>query len=187
MAISFDTVRKHIVLDSSNESWSVIWSRWCDWHKDNRQWPLAFKLVGGISLGGGLYIPPYFFLLNGWRVRPMEANHDLVLTGNGFVDGGGVPVTNTLGVFRVNVNYTVPVQAQGISTSGGSSEAPSADVIASEVLARLASHLAKIEEAHRLLGLDAASPVVVTDTSRSTAGISQTFEDDGTSTTIRRA
>jgi hypothetical protein len=70
-------------------------------------------------LGGGLLIPPYYFLLNGWRVRPMESDHDLTITGNLFVDGGGIPVVRTLGAFQVNVNYTVPVQAQGISTSGG--------------------------------------------------------------------
>lgn len=130
MAIAFDTARKHIVLDSANESWANIWSRWIDWaaQPGNRQWPLAFNLVGGISLGGGLFIPPYFFLTNGWRVRPMEANHDLILTGNGFVEGGGTPVVPTLGVFRVNVQYTVPVQAQGISTSG--STGPTAAEIA---------------------------------------------------------
>jgi hypothetical protein len=51
----------------------------------------------------------------------MESNHNLNITGNLFVEGGGVPVVSTIGVFQVNVNYTVPVQAQGISTSGGSS------------------------------------------------------------------
>lgn len=137
MAITFDTVRKHIVLDSSNESWAVIWSRWIDWAAlpENRQWPLAFDLVGGISLGGGLFIPPYFFLKNGWLVRPMEANHDLILTGNGFVEGGGVPVAQTLGIFRVNVQYTVPVQAQGIATNGSTGATPTE--IANAVLASL--------------------------------------------------
>ena len=49
----------------------------------------------------------------------MESNHNLTITGNLFVDGGGVPVVSTLGTFQVNVNYTVPVQAQGIATGGG--------------------------------------------------------------------
>lgn len=133
MAITFDTVRKHIVLDSAAHSAAEIWSRWVDWHADNSQWPLAFMLVGGIALGGGLFIPPYFFLLNGWRVRPMEASHNLTITGNLFVDGGGVPVVSTLGTYQVNVNYTVPVQAQGIATSGSSG--PTAAEIAAAILA----------------------------------------------------
>jgi hypothetical protein len=119
MAITFDGLNKRIILDSTNVTAAQIWSDWVDWHKNNTNWPLAFRQVGGDDLGGGLYIPPYFFLLNSWRVRPMEANHTLVITGNLFVDGGGVPVVNTLGVYQVNVNYTVPVQAQGIATGGG--------------------------------------------------------------------
>ena len=41
----------------------------------------------------------------------------------------------TLGTYQVNVNYTVPVQAQGISTSG--STGPSAAEIAAAVVAAL--------------------------------------------------
>lgn len=119
MAITIDGATKRIILDSTSVSAAEIWSRWVDWHAaGNTQWPLAFKLVGGDALGGGLFIPPYFFLLNGWRVRPMESSHNLTITGNLFVDGGGVPVVSTLGTYQVNVNYTVPVQAQGISTGG---------------------------------------------------------------------
>lgn len=71
------------------------------------------------------------FLLNGWRVRPLEASQTVIITGNLFVDGGGVPVVATLGNFNVSVQYTVPVQAQGISTSG--STGPSASDIAAAV------------------------------------------------------
>lgn len=133
MAISLDGATKRIILDSTSVTAAEIWSRWVDWHPENTEWPLAFSLVGGIALGGGLFIPPYFFLLNGWRVRPMESSHNLTITGNLFVDGGGVPVVSTLGTYQVNVNYTVPVQAQGISTSGGSG--PSAAEIATAVWA----------------------------------------------------
>ena len=121
MALAFDGSTKIITLDDASVTAAEIWSRWADWHgaSDNARWPLAFRQVGGDDLGGGLSIPPYYFLLNGWRVRPMESSHNLTITGNLFVDGGGVPVTSTIGTFQVNVNYTVPVQAQGISTSGG--------------------------------------------------------------------
>lgn len=118
MAIVIDGASKRIVLDSTNVSAAEIWTAWVNWHADNNQWPLAFSLVGGIPLGSGLFIPPYFFLLSGWRVRPMEADHTLIITGNLFVDGGGTPVVRTIGPYQVNVNYTVPVQAQGIATSG---------------------------------------------------------------------
>lgn len=120
MAITFDGATKIITLDSTSTSASILWSRWVDWFilEDNSKWPIAFSQVGGDELGGGLFIPPYLFLMNGWRVRPMESNHTLIITGNLFVDGGGVPVVPTIGSYNVSIQYTVPVQAQGISTSG---------------------------------------------------------------------
>ena len=143
MAITLNGSTKRIILDSASVSAAQIWSAWVDWHETNRQWPLAFQLVGGNALGGGLFIPPYFFLMNGWRVRPMEASHNLTITGNLFVDGGGVPVVGTLGTYQVNVNYTVPVQAQGIATSG--STGPTASEIAAAVRADIAAELARID------------------------------------------
>ena len=143
MAITLDGATKRIILDSASVTAAQVWSAWVDWHETHQQWPLAFQLVGGIALGGGLFIPPYFFLLNGWRVRPMEASHNLTITGNMFVDGGGVPVVPTLGTYQVNVNYTVPVQAQGIATSG--STGPTAAEIAAAVRADIAAELARID------------------------------------------
>lgn len=151
MPIAFDGSTKIIALDSASVSAAEIWSRWADWHaaSDNARWPLAFRQVGGDDLGGGLSIPPYYFLQNGWRVRPMESSHNLTITGNLFVEGGGVPVTSTVGTFQINVNYTVPVQAQGISTSG--SAGPTAAEIAAEILAAaaitpIASNVKKVND-----------------------------------------
>ena len=143
MSITLNGATRRIILDSASVSAAQIWSAWVDWHETHQQWPLAFQLVGGIALGGGLFIPPYFFLLNGWRVRPMEASHNLLIEGNLFVDGGGVPVVPTLGTYQVNVNYTVPVQAQGIATSG--STGPTAAEIAAAVRADIAAELARID------------------------------------------
>lgn len=121
MAIIFDAANKRIILDSSSITATEIYSRWVDWAAtgDNAKFGLVVRQVGGDDLGGGLAIPPYYFLQGAWRVRPMEANHLLMLTGNLFVEGGGHPVVNTLGSFNVSVQYTVPVQAQAFSTAGG--------------------------------------------------------------------
>lgn len=125
MPTTFDPTARRIILDTASISAEQIWTDWVDWAalSDNSKWPPAFLQIGGDALGSGLFIPVYIFLLNGWRVRPMEANHTLIITGNLFVDGGGVPVVPTLGAFNVSVQYTVPVQAQGIST-GGSTVTP---------------------------------------------------------------
>jgi hypothetical protein len=133
MALTFDPATRRIVLDSASITATELYSRWVDWVAtgDNAKYQPAFRSVGGDDLGGGLSIPPYFFLQNGWRVRPMEANQTLTITGNLFVDGGGDPVVSTLGTFNVLTKLVVPVQAQGITTSGSS--APTASEVATAV------------------------------------------------------
>lgn len=133
MAIVFDPVAKRIILDRASVTAEYIFSRWEDWCAtgDNAKYPPAFSHVGGNGLGGGLFMSNYMFLENGWRVRPMEANHTLIITGNLVVSGGGVPVVPTIGNYNVSTQYTVPVQAQGIATSG--STGPTAAEIAAAV------------------------------------------------------
>ncbi len=118
----FDGDNRLIVLQEQTISATQIWQQWVSWlatNQDELKWLPALRQVGGDDLGGGLKIPLYIFLLNDWRVRPMEANHLLTIDGNLFVQGSGRPVVNTIGAFNVSVQYTVPVQAQAF-ISGGS-------------------------------------------------------------------
>ena len=135
MSVTFDPASRRIVVGTGVTSVTAqfIYSRWKEWAQANAQWPAAFRVVGGDPIGGGLFVASYFFLTNDWRVRPFEGNHTLTIEGNLFVDGGGIPVVPTLGNFNVSVQYTVPVQAQGIATSGSSG--PSASDIAAAILA----------------------------------------------------
>lgn len=121
MAIVFDAFTQRIILDTSSVTATELYSRWVDWAatSDNIKYGMVFRQVGADDLGGGLVIPPYYFLQSGWRVRPQEANGLTVITGNLFVEGGGSPVVNTLGNFNVQVQFTVPVQAQGFDSGGG--------------------------------------------------------------------
>lgn len=147
MAITFDAVNKRIILDSSLVTTGQIYSRWKEWVRagDNAKFLPAFRVIGGDPLGGDLYVSLYLFLVNGWRVRPMESNHTLVIEGNISVDGGGDPVVPTLGSFRVLVQYTVPERAQAYAAGGsGSSYTPAQ--IAAAVRAELTAELIKIQE-----------------------------------------
>ena len=121
MAILFDSTTKRIVLDVASVTATEIYSRWVDWVAtgDNSKYLPAFRSLGGDDLGGGISVPAYYFLINGWRVRPMESNHTLTLTGNLFVDGGGDPIVPTLGVYNVLIKSVVPVQAQTVNVGGG--------------------------------------------------------------------
>ncbi len=137
MSVTFDAANKRIVVNPGVTSVTAqaLYSRWKEWAQANSQYDAAFRVVGGDPIGGGLFVASYFFLINGWRVRPFEGNHTLVIDGNLVVDGGGVPVVPTLGSFNVSTQFTVPVQAQGISTSGSSG--PTAADIAAALLAAL--------------------------------------------------
>ena len=122
MAITFDPTNKRIILDSAYVSAAQMYSRWKEWVQtgDNAKYEQAFYALGGDPLGGGLYVASYFFLMNGWRIRPMESNHTLIIDGNiGVYGGGAQPVVPTLGNYNVLTQYTVPVQAQGVATNGG--------------------------------------------------------------------
>ena len=121
--MTFDGANKRIILTSSSTSATAIWTEYMLWlseDSNNARWGLAMSQVGGDDLGGGLYIPVYVFLKAGWKVRPMEANHSLVITGNLFTEDGSNPLVNTLGNYNVLTQITVPVQAQAMATSGGS-------------------------------------------------------------------
>lgn len=131
--ITFDPTIRRIILDSASVTATELYSRSCDWLAlaDNMKYGAVFRQVGSDDLGAGLSIPPYFFLQGAWRIRPMEADHSLTITGNLFTEDGSNPLVGTLGAFNVLSKLVVPVQAQGISTSG--STGPTAESIAAAV------------------------------------------------------
>jgi hypothetical protein len=180
--IIFDAINRRIILDSSSVTATELFSRWEDWAalSDNVKYGMVIRQVGGDDLGSALSIPPYFFLQGAWRVRPMESSHNLTINGNLFVEGGGVPVVSTLGTYQVNVNYTVPVQAQGISTSG--STGPTAAEIAAAVRAEITIELARITKLAALSAIDAT--LVVTPTTRTAGAVTQTISTVGDTTTV---
>jgi hypothetical protein len=139
MGYIFNGISKTITLTTGTTSVSVrdLWSRWVDWFltDDNSKFLPAFKNVGGddIDLTQGTKIPIYSFLENGWKIKPQEANHTLVINdGILLVNGGGDPFINTIGSFVVRINYQQPVQAIIFSSSGGSG-GPAASEVADEV------------------------------------------------------
>ena len=134
MAITFDPAAKRIILDSAATSEREIWSRWSDWAatSDNAKYLPALSQEGGNVIRTGIYQSIYIYLENGWRIRPMEAHHTLIISGYISVRGSDdPPVVNTLGTYNVSVQYTVAMQAQALAISGSSG--PSASQIAAAV------------------------------------------------------
>jgi len=125
MAITFNGSTKVITLSAGTIALSVrdLWSRWVDWFltDDNSKYLPAFVQVGGddIDEEAGTKIPIYAFLMNGWKIKPQEANHTLTISdGILLVNGGGDPFNNTDGYYIVRINYQQPVQAISFESGG---------------------------------------------------------------------
>lgn len=186
MAITFDGANKRMTLSTGTTSVGVreLWSRWVDWLAvgDNSKFLPAFSQVGGddIDLTAGTKIPIYAFLLNGWKIKPQEANHTLTVTdGILLVDGGGDPFVNPTGAFTVRINYQQPVQAISFDSGGGGGSLT-------------VEQATRLEELWKMAGLDPAKPVTATKTRRYvgdsvTPDIDQTITGNGrTTSTITR-
>lgn len=122
--VTFDGVNRLIVVNTGITLIDVqvdLYSDYKEWvlTDDNSKYAPAFKVVGGESTLGSNIVTPYFFLLNGWRVRPQEATHVLQIDGILLVDGGGEPVLPTIGNFNVLVRAVVPIRAETVVTSSG--------------------------------------------------------------------
>jgi hypothetical protein len=85
-----------------------LYSDWKEWiqQSDNMKYFPAFRTVGGDTAGVGKRVGDFYFLQNqagvGWRIRPYEGDHTLVINGNLYPETSSVDIfTPTLG------NYTV--------------------------------------------------------------------------------
>jgi hypothetical protein len=124
MAYSFDGSSKIITLSSGTVSMSVkdLWSRWVDWYltSDNGKFLPAMEQVGGqvISVTNSSYVPVYVTLINGWKIRPQESNHTLIVNEGVLISSDNLsPFVNTIGAYNVQVNFQQPVEAISISTA----------------------------------------------------------------------
>ena len=123
----FDGPNKLIILNDGVTQFEVVelYSRWKEWVmlSDNAKWAQAFRSVGGEPIGGGQTIAPYIFLVNGWKVRPHEADHALTTLGNLLSDDESFPFVHTLGLHNVQIRAIVSANAimsEAIGGGGGS-------------------------------------------------------------------
>lgn len=108
--VTFDGATRIIQVDPTIEEVDVQeiyseWKRWVRVDPQNAKWLPAFDVVGGDDLGGGLVAPIYFFLLNGWTIRPDDTSgsHELTVslnlyarpsTNDRFTPVSGVTISN---------------------------------------------------------------------------------------------
>ena len=123
MEFTFDGSQRRILLPSGATTVEArdLYSQWKAWvslgvFAGGAQYLPAFRVVGGDPLTGDLAMASYFFLLNGWRVKPAEEDGEINVVGNLLVDGGGNPLVSPDGNYRVLAQFTVPVQAEAVNS-----------------------------------------------------------------------
>jgi len=133
--VTFNGPNKLIIVDYGEDTLDAkvnLYSEWKQWVKvgDNIKYLHAFEAVGGNPTFPGQYSPSYYFLQNGWRIRPYEDDHGLNIATNLYVEGGtDNPVIPTTGEYTV-LAFNKVSDSPTVDTGGS---APSAAVIASAV------------------------------------------------------
>lgn len=122
MGVTFNGSGKLIICDAGTTSLDMkdVYSRWKQWviTSDNAKYPEAFSAIGGDSLVGGKFLGTTYFLENGWKIRPQEANHTLSVTGNLYSRDGSSPFVSTLGSFNVRIEMQVSNLVDQVATTG---------------------------------------------------------------------
>jgi len=79
------------------------------------------RTIGGDPIGGGQFAGDLYFLRNGWQIRPDEADHQLIVSGNLFHDDDIDLFIPTLGGFTVSAiinrsNLVIQTASDDIAT-----------------------------------------------------------------------
>ena len=167
--VTFDGVNRIILVNFGESIIDVredIYSNWKEWVLvgTNSQFAQALTAVGGDPITNDTFVGITYFLENGWRIKPYSSNHILTVNGNMYTrEPGEDPYLEPTGNFKVTVNTVrsnlidMTLVSEGVSTA----------------------EKTQIDELHKLAGLQADNPLVVTDTSRS-AGPTIVQDIDGT-------
>ena len=130
--VTFDGTARLIIVNTGITTLDAtdIYSWWKQWvrtfypsdtvNPGNAEWLPAFSTIGGEPVSAGVSVAAYYFLINGWRIRPYEGDHSLTINGNLYVEGGvDSIVVPTLGNYNVLVTSQVSPQSQRVDAGVG--------------------------------------------------------------------
>lgn len=122
MAYTFDGPNKLIILSlgTTDVDMRDLYSRYKEWVLvgDNAKYLLALSYIGADPVPGG-QLGTTFFLENGWKIRPFEGDHTLVISGNLYSRDGSDTVINTIGSYNVRVISVISTLVETVVTGGG--------------------------------------------------------------------
>lgn len=122
MDVSFNGDTKTITVNTGIIYIGVkeLYSWWKEWsiENNNLKYLPAMRGVGGDPTILGQSLGSTFFLINGWRIRPFEGNHILIINGNLYTEDGSSPFLSTLGNYNVLINMTTSNIIDKVNVSG---------------------------------------------------------------------
>ena len=111
-----------------------LYSDWKEWFQTgtNSKFLPALRTIGGDPTVQEKVVAPYFFLMNGWKIKPYSWNHTLNLVGNLFVDNPETYGSNIIvppdGYFTVLVNMSTTSDASKLLVGSGVTEQDKQDI-----------------------------------------------------------
>jgi hypothetical protein len=122
MALTFNGPSKLIELGAADIALTAtaIYSRWTDWvaASDSSKYPQAFTTVGGDPLGNDVFITPYFFLSNGWKIRPYPQSYTLTIAENLLTDDNSSPFNFPPGGYSIEVVRQFALKTETVDGAG---------------------------------------------------------------------
>lgn len=107
--VVFDGPNKIITVNLGIEELNIqvdVYSDWKEWvvSDSNAQYLPAISVIGGDPISATKNLGATFFLENGWKIKPSEANHTLTVVGNIFTRDGSPVFIPTTGQYNVVIN-----------------------------------------------------------------------------------
>lgn len=109
--VTFNGLDRIIIVNYGVENLNVQDDIYSEWKRfllspENKKFKQAMRVVGGDPIPNR-NLGSTFFLMNGWKIRPFEGDHRLVITGNIYATDGSDIIMDTIGNHKVRVMMTV--------------------------------------------------------------------------------
>ena len=174
MAITFDYVNSYVGATAADVTPLTIQTllnaiRAQEASEQGITYPAICAAAGKDDLGGGVSVGLTLSLLNAWKLNFTGSGYQATVTGGNLASALSKVVNNP------NIQVLFNSSAAGTLTTITSGSGLSSD------------QATKLDEVHKVHGLNAAAPLVVAPAQRSVGGITQTIVTDGTgATTVTR-
>lgn len=90
-----------------------------DWLSNSTLNKLRFPIsvIGGDPITDSRKLGATFFINYGWKIKPYEADHTLIIVGNVYTDDGSTPFIQTDGTYNVSIQREVSSIIDGVASA----------------------------------------------------------------------